>query len=115
MNAMTTVHTGGSPIASMHTLASNDKIEDAMTRDIDKAAFAMRLAGVLNLFALAKAHARSVDWSAEDAEGVIDALTAADRVAGGTAATVPTGFGPLTRTENAVRLVRLAGAKEPQS
>ena len=106
---------GASPIAALRALAGNDKIEDAMARDIDKAAFAMRLAGALNLAQLAKAHARTVDWSAEDAEGVIDALAAADRIAGQASASVPAGFGPLTRTENAVRLVKLAGAKEPQT
>lgn len=98
-----------SPIAAAHRVdaASIAAVESALRDDADMRLWDMRLAAVLNTMDIARAHGEHRDWTNEHARQIRQMLAIADSaVVGDENAIVPSGFGPVVRTQLALTFIK---------
>lgn len=75
-------------------------VADAVRAELDQGLWDIRLAAILNLMDIARAHGEQRDWTSTHAAQIRAMMTIADAaVVGDPSSIVPQGFGPPVRTQ----------------
>lgn len=94
-------------------MTAEQQAQEAIAQAMDMQLWDIRLAGILNVIDTAKDHGGHRDWSADHARQIRELLQITDAVVvGNEEAVVPSGFGPLVRTEHTAKMLKTMAAAQ---